>query len=100
MEELDPDELAEKDGREGRPVYIAYGGKVYDVSRSKLWKTGTHMKRHQSGKDLTVDIGGAPHWTRGPRTFSPGWHPEAGSTGGKFPGEFSRTAFRALSLPP
>lgn len=61
MLELDPDELAEKDGREGKPVYIAYEGKIYDVSQSKFWKTGTHMKRHNSGKDLTVDIGGAPH---------------------------------------
>jgi uncharacterized membrane protein len=26
-----------------------------------MWKTGTHMKRHRSGQDLTVDIQGAPH---------------------------------------
>jgi predicted heme/steroid binding protein/uncharacterized membrane protein len=61
MLELDADELAEKNGQEGKPVYIAYEGKIYDVSQSKLWKTGTHMRRHNSGKDLTVDIGGAPH---------------------------------------
>ncbi|MDR3570463.1 MAG: cytochrome b5 domain-containing protein [Syntrophobacteraceae bacterium] len=59
--ELSLEELAEKDGKEGRPVYIAYEGKIYDVSRSKLWKTGSHMKRHPSGKDLSVDIGAAPH---------------------------------------
>ncbi len=59
--ELSMEELAEKDGKEGRPVYIAYRGGVYDVSGSKLWKTGTHMRRHPSGKDLTVDIGAAPH---------------------------------------
>ncbi len=59
--ELSPEELAEKDGKEGRPVYIAHRGKIYDVTQSKLWKTGTHMKRHPSGKDLTVDIGAAPH---------------------------------------
>jgi predicted heme/steroid binding protein len=44
-------------------VYIAYDGKVYDVSESKLWKTGAHMMRHESGEDLTADIGGAPHDT-------------------------------------
>ena len=59
--ELSLEELAEKDGKEGRPVYIAYAGRIYDVSRSNLWKTGTHMRRHPSGKDLTVDISAAPH---------------------------------------
>jgi len=33
------------------------------VSASKLWKTGTHMKRHQAGTDLTSDISAAPHGT-------------------------------------
>ena len=59
--ELSLDELAQKDGKEGRPVYIAYEGRVYDVTRSSLWKTGSHMRRHASGKDLSTDIGGAPH---------------------------------------
>jgi predicted heme/steroid binding protein/uncharacterized membrane protein len=59
--ELSLEELAEKDGKEGRPVYIAHEGKIYDVSGSKLWKTGSHMRRHSSGRDLTVDIGAAPH---------------------------------------
>ncbi|MGC9196539.1 MAG: DUF2231 domain-containing protein [Syntrophobacteraceae bacterium] len=59
--ELSLEELAEKDGKEGRPVYIAYRGRIYDVTQSKLWKTGSHMKRHPSGKDLSVDIGAAPH---------------------------------------
>ncbi len=59
--ELSVEELADKDGKEGRPVYIAHEGRIYDVSRSKLWKTGSHMKRHPSGQDLTVEIGAAPH---------------------------------------
>ena len=59
--ELSLEELAQKDGKEGRPVYIAYEGKIYDVSRSNLWKTGVHMKRHPSGKDLTTDMSAAPH---------------------------------------
>jgi predicted heme/steroid binding protein/uncharacterized membrane protein len=59
--QLSLEELARKDGKEGRPVYIAYKDKVYDVSQSSLWKTGSHMRRHSSGKDLTVDMGGAPH---------------------------------------
>ena len=59
--ELSPEELAQKDGKEGRPVYIAYKGKIYDVSRSNLWKTGVHMRRHHSGKDITTDMSAAPH---------------------------------------
>ncbi len=64
--ELSMEELAQNDGKEGRPVYIAYEGKVYDVSQSKLWKTGSHMKRHPSGKDLSSDLSAAPH---GPEVF-------------------------------
>jgi len=34
-------------------VYIAHHGKVFDVSASKLWSGGLHMKRHRAGADLT-----------------------------------------------
>lgn len=61
MKEFTPEELAPYNGENGQPVYIAHAGKVYDVSASKMWKTGTHMKRHRSGQDLTTDIQGAPH---------------------------------------
>jgi predicted heme/steroid binding protein/uncharacterized membrane protein len=61
MKEFTPEELAQCNGENGKPVYIAHAGKVYDVSASKMWKTGTHMKRHRSGQDLTTDIQGAPH---------------------------------------
>ena len=63
LREFTSEELAKFNGEDGRPVYIAYEGKVYDVSESKLWKTGLHMRRHQAGTDLTEDIGGAPHDT-------------------------------------
>jgi predicted heme/steroid binding protein/uncharacterized membrane protein len=59
--QLSIEELAQKDGKEERPVYIAYEGRIYDVSQSSLWKTGLHMRRHSSGKDLTADMGGDPH---------------------------------------
>ncbi len=61
MKEFDPEELAKYDGKEGRSVHIAHQGKVVDVSNSKLWKGGVHMKRHYAGKDLTTDIQAAPH---------------------------------------
>ncbi|RPJ71850.1 MAG: cytochrome b5 [Desulfobacteraceae bacterium] len=61
MKEFTPEELAQCNGENGKPVYIAHAGKVYDVSASKLWKTGAHMKRHPSGRDLSTDIQAAPH---------------------------------------
>jgi predicted heme/steroid binding protein/uncharacterized membrane protein len=63
MKEIDSSELSEGNGQDGKPVYIAHQGKVFDVSESKLWKGGLHMKRHHAGKDLTTDIQGAPHGT-------------------------------------
>jgi len=59
--EFSPEELRKQDGRNGSKVLIAHQGSVYDVSENKLWKTGTHMKRHQAGTDLTDEIKGAPH---------------------------------------
>jgi predicted heme/steroid binding protein/uncharacterized membrane protein len=62
MKEFDPETLATFNGEEpGRPVYLARDGKVYDVSASKLWQGGSHMRRHQAGCDLSVDFGAAPH---------------------------------------
>jgi len=36
-------ELRQYDGRDGRPAYIAYKGKVYDVTDSYLWIGGDHQ---------------------------------------------------------
>lgn len=66
MEEMTSEELSSFDGKEGRPVYVAFQGKVYDVSKSPLWSSGLHMNRHPSGKDLTGEISAAPH---GPEVF-------------------------------
>jgi predicted heme/steroid binding protein len=41
MKEFTEQELALYDGKNGRPVYFTYDGKVYDVSSNFLWKDGT-----------------------------------------------------------
>jgi predicted heme/steroid binding protein/uncharacterized membrane protein len=56
------EEVAEGDGREGRPVYIVFENTVYDVSASSLWKNGSHMHMHQAGADLTDQLAAAPHF--------------------------------------
>jgi predicted heme/steroid binding protein/uncharacterized membrane protein len=61
MKEISSDELISSNGKEGKPVYVAFEGKVYDVLKSPLWAKGLHMNRHPSGKDLTGEISAAPH---------------------------------------
>jgi len=61
MKEFTSEELVRFDGKDGRPVYIALEGKVYDVSKSPLWSKGFHMNRHPPGKDLGGEITAAPH---------------------------------------
>ncbi len=61
MREMTSEELASSNGKDGSPIYIAFQGKVYDVSKSPLWSKGIHMNRHPPGKDLTGEISAAPH---------------------------------------
>ena len=53
--------LAEHKGKHGNPAYVAVEGKVYDVTKSTLWRDGTHVGRHVAGHDLTVELSAAPH---------------------------------------
>ena len=54
-------ELQRFDGQEGRPLYIGYKGKVYDLSSSPLYQGEKRMRCHIAGKDLTREIEFAPH---------------------------------------
>lgn len=58
---IQEEELSVSDGQEGRPAFVAYKGKVYDVSQSRLWRSGVHVRRHHAGNDLTADFAAAPH---------------------------------------
>lgn len=54
-------ELQQNDGQGGRPAWVAFQGKVYDVSDSPLWVDGDHMAEHQAGHDLSDEMATAPH---------------------------------------
>jgi len=55
------DELAQNNGKDGKPAYVAFKGVVYEVSASVFWMEGDHMGAHVAGKDLTEEIELAPH---------------------------------------
>lgn len=61
MKKVTRQELEQFDGRNGSPAYIAYRGKVYDVTESFLWRDGKHQVLHQAGRDLTREMENAPH---------------------------------------
>lgn len=61
MREFTLEELARHDGRDGALAYVAYDGRVYDVTQSFLWRRGRHWALHTAGKDLTKSLDEAPH---------------------------------------
>jgi predicted heme/steroid binding protein len=54
------EQLKRYDGKNG-VAYIAYRGKVYDVSASYHWRKGAHHAAHRAGYDLTGASEQAPH---------------------------------------
>jgi ferredoxin-NADP reductase/predicted heme/steroid binding protein len=57
---INAEELKAHDGREGRPCWVGYQGKVYDVSTSELFVEGKHYWVY-AGQDLTEYMPLAPH---------------------------------------
>lgn len=53
--------LAAYNGKDGRRAYIAYQGKVYDVTDSVFWFNGDHQNEHSAGANLTEKMPNAPH---------------------------------------
>lgn len=54
--------LADFDGKDGRRAYVAFAGKVYDLTDSVMWKDGEHEGEHSAGADLTAEMDEAPHF--------------------------------------
>jgi len=61
MRRFTREELARCNGEASAPAFLAYKGKVYDVSRNFLWQGGKHFVIHQAGTDLTGSLEQAPH---------------------------------------
>lgn len=53
-------QLALRNGQDRDEIWVAYRGKIYDVSKSKLWRDGKHYE-HWAGQDLTDELPDAPH---------------------------------------
>jgi predicted heme/steroid binding protein/uncharacterized membrane protein len=73
MQEFDPVSLEKFNGHDGQPAYVAYKGKVFDVTKSPMWKKGLHMNMHFAGRDLSNELAAAPH---GPENLDK--HPQIG----------------------
>ena len=61
MKKFTREELKSYNGQDGKPVYVVFEGKVYDLSSSPLWEGGRHEDEHDAGQDLTRFINEAPH---------------------------------------
>lgn len=55
------EELSSFNGQNGKPVYVAVDEKVYDITSSRRWKDGVHLRRHHAGRDLSDALADAPH---------------------------------------
>ncbi|MBX2964689.1 MAG: cytochrome b5 [Cyclobacteriaceae bacterium] len=53
-------QLALRNGQDKPAVWVAFRGLIYDVTDSRLWKTGKHYE-HWAGQDLTDELKDAPH---------------------------------------
>ncbi len=60
MKSYTKSQLALRNGQDRDEVWVAYQGKIYDVSSSRLWKKGMHYE-HWAGQDLTDELPDAPH---------------------------------------
>lgn len=55
------EELAQFDGQNGQPAYVAISGIVYDVTEITVWDHKQHAGRFVAGKDYTEELKKAPH---------------------------------------
>ncbi len=60
MQTYTKSQLALRNGQDKDEIWVAYKGKIYDVTKSRLWRNGKHYE-HWAGQDLTPELADAPH---------------------------------------
>ena len=50
------EQLAQYDGKNGGPAYVAVNGVVYNVSNNRLWAGGNHFWGLSAGRDLSAEF--------------------------------------------
>ena len=63
-------QLALRNGQDKPEIWVAYAGKIFDMTTSKLWKNGKHYE-HWAGQDLTEELRDAPHSAKVFEKFEP-----------------------------
>lgn len=53
-------DLIDNNGVDGKPIYLAFAGKVYDLTNALLWQGGTH-EGHAVGLMAIEEFSEAPH---------------------------------------
>lgn len=53
-------QLALRNGQDRNEIWCAYNGNIYDLSSSRMWRSGKHHE-HWAGQDLTYELVDAPH---------------------------------------
>ncbi|MFM6983129.1 MAG: cytochrome b5 domain-containing protein, partial [Chitinophagaceae bacterium] len=48
-------QLALRNGVDKPEIWVAFKGKIYNVSDSRLWRNGKHYE-HWAGQDLTEEL--------------------------------------------
>lgn len=63
METYTRSQLALRNGQDMEQIWVAFRGKIYDMTLSKMWRNGKHYE-HWAGQDLTPEMDDAPHGER------------------------------------
>lgn len=64
-------QLALRNGQDKPEIWVAYKGLIYDVTTSRLWRSGKHYE-HWAGQDLTPELDDhAPHTAKVFERFKP-----------------------------
>lgn len=61
------EQLAQYNGKNGQPMYVAVEGKIYDLTKCRYWKDGVHDKSPEdaiAGRDLTEILKTSKHGSK------------------------------------